>query len=147
MRGVHPNDLALYQQGLKKCYHCTTIKPLTDFTISKKGSSVSGRSSWCRACHRKDGNEFYQRIKLEAFRRYSVTPYPSCCCCTETITQFLCIDHINGGGNAHRKEVGTGIGFYRWLRRNEFPEGFQTLCHNCNHAKWAYGACVHDLYQ
>lgn len=144
MRGVHPEDLALYQQGLKKCYQCKTVKPLTDFRLNSKGSSVSGRSSYCILCQRKNGKEEYERLKLEAFRQYSVTPYPSCTCCGETIVHFLGIDHLNGGGRAHRKEVGSGFGFYRWLRRNGFPEGFQTLCHNCNQAKWAYKVCPHE---
>lgn len=55
---------------------------------------------------------------------------------------FLCIDHIDGGGNKHRAEIKGD--FYRWLIDNNFPPGFQTLCHNCNMAKGLYGRCPHE---
>jgi hypothetical protein len=43
----------------------------------------------------------------------------------------LCIDHINGGGRAHAKEVGGHV--IDWIIKNDFPEGlFQVLCQNCN---------------
>jgi|SRR6267143_846027 len=48
--------------------------------------------------------------------------------------RFLQIDHIEGGGNSHRKLVhtGSGQGFYRWLIRNNFPFAFRVLCAGCN---------------
>ena len=30
------------------------------------------------------------------------------------------------------------------LKRKGFPEGYQTLCHNCNLAKGFYGQCPHE---
>ena len=45
----------------------------------------------------------------------------------------LSIDHINSDGASHRKEVGNGM--YRWLLKNNFPEGFQVLCMNCQFIK------------
>jgi hypothetical protein len=49
----------------------------------------------------------------------------------------LSIDHINGGGSRHRRElsISSGSSFYRWLEINDFPEGFQTLCMNCQYTK------------
>jgi hypothetical protein len=44
----------------------------------------------------------------------------------------LTIDHINGKGEQHRKIVGSGTKFYQWLKNNNFPEGYQVLCFNCN---------------
>ena len=64
-----------------------------------------------------------------------------CACCGETEIDFLAIDHINGGGNEHRRKVGDVHG---WLVKNNFPEGFQVLCHNCNLAKAFYGVCPHQ---
>src|SRR5579859_8227770 len=29
----------------------------------------------------------------------------ACACCGETVVAFLCIDHVNGGGNKHREEL------------------------------------------
>lgn len=71
----------------------------------------------------------------------------SCSCCGEDIYQFLTIDHINGGGNAHRKKtkVRGGHHFYYWLIKNGFPKGYQVLCFNCNMSKGFFGVCPHTL--
>lgn len=45
----------------------------------------------------------------------------------------LQIDHINGGGRRHAIQIkGLGSHFYLWLYNNNYPEGFQVLCANCN---------------
>ena len=72
-----------------------------------------------------------------------------CKCCGEDTEQFMCIDHIDGGGNKHRNELKKGgqpggANTYRWLIVNNFPKGFQVLCHNCNLAKGFYGSCPHE---
>lgn len=64
----------------------------------------------------------------------------SCACCRENHEEFLTIDHILGGGNAHRKTIGN---IYAWLVKNNFPPEFQILCFNCNEAKHFYGVCPH----
>ena len=71
-----------------------------------------------------------------------------CNCCYEPRLEFLTIDHINGGGNKHRKELfgnrkQSGTRFYNWLIKNNFPEGYQVLCWNCNSAKHIYTKCPH----
>ncbi len=65
-----------------------------------------------------------------------------CACCGEDRPEFLGIDHINGGGNKHRKEEGIHS-LSRWLRKNKYPEGFRVLCHNCNISIGSYGYCPH----
>lgn len=67
-----------------------------------------------------------------------------CQCCGENRIEFLSIDHINGGGTKHRKEI-SHANIYVWLKRNKFPEGFQILCHNCNMSKAYYGYCPHRV--
>lgn len=58
-----------------------------------------------------------------------------CCAnCGENIFELLTIDHINGGGSKHRKVIGYH-NIYVWLRRNDFPNGYQVLCYNCNLVK------------
>ena len=59
-------------------------------------------------------------------------------CCNEcgyNNTHALTIDHINGNGNKHRKSIRNsgGASFYKWLIKNNLPEGYQVLCWNCNH--------------
>jgi predicted restriction endonuclease len=51
--------------------------------------------------------------------------------CVEVTKEFLHVDHIDGGGNAHLKEIGFGK-IFRWLIKNNFPPGFQILCVDCN---------------
>lgn len=81
-----------------------------------------------------------QKLKLRVLSHYS-NGMPKCACCGESHTEFLSIDHIRGGGNQHRKEIGQ-LTIYHWLIKNNFPEGFQVLCFNCNHAK-SFGQCPH----
>lgn len=68
-----------------------------------------------------------------------------CACCSERHREFLTIDHIAGGGKAHRKIVGNRGGwmFYKWLKKNGYPAGYRILCFNCNSALGAYGYCPH----
>lgn len=89
--------------------------------------------------HNKENNQKRRMIVLQF---YGGNP-PKCACCGEKEIKFLSIDHIKGGGTKHRKEMGVGKSIYPWLIRNNFPEGFQVLCHNCNMAKGFYGICPH----
>lgn len=85
-------------------------------------------------------------IKLETFYHYCEgVPHCQCPGCEEKHIEFLTIDHINGGGKQHRKEIGIqgGKEFCVWLKRNEYPSGFRVLCFNCNSAIGAYGYCPH----
>ena len=81
---------------------------------------------------------YEQKCKKLAFKHYG----NECACCGETEKLFLTIDHINGGGTKHRKKIGNKICV--WLFKNNFPEGFQTLCFNCNWGKHINnGICPH----
>ena len=80
--------------------------------------------------------------RLKILQAYGGDP-PRCVCCGESILAFLALDHINGGGGKHRQETGGG-GFYVWLAKNNYPEGFQVLCHNCNQGRRMNdGVCPH----
>jgi hypothetical protein len=72
--------------------------------------------------------------------------YGGCCrCCGESTDELLSIDHIEGGGNQHRKAINRyGTDMYRWLKAQGFPPGFRVLCHNCNLARGRYGYCPHE---
>lgn len=85
---------------------------------------------------------FKRNYKTNVFNHYGGTV---CVCCGEQTLEFLTIDHINGGGRQHREEIGAigGIALYRWLRKNNYPDGFQVLCFNCNCTKGRYGYCPH----
>lgn len=88
---------------------------------------------------------YQARLRQEVLSAYS-SGVPKCACCGESEIKFLAVDHIKGGGSAHRKEnrITSGTAMYCWLRKMNFPAGFQILCHNCNIAKGLYGVCPHQ---
>lgn len=88
-----------------------------------------GHHGYCP--HQSHGQHDYigKNIKLEMISAYG----GGCVLCGETAWEFLTIDHINGGGNKHRKQVGNGAQFYKYLRNNEWPmDEYRLLCANCN---------------
>lgn len=71
-----------------------------------------------------------------------------CECCSESLFEFLALDHKNGGGNAHRKEVKQrSANMIGWALANALPPIFRVLCHNCNSAIGFYGRCPHQSGQ
>lgn len=78
-----------------------------------------------------------------------------CACCGETEILFLALDHIEGGGNEHRRQINNNPGnrcgssstqFYKWIEKNNYPDFLQILCHNCNMGKHLNGGkCPHEL--
>lgn len=100
----------------------------------------------CRAIQKRLSLEHVRRLRRKAYEAYGG---PKCACCGETEPLFLSIDHVNGGGNAHRKAIKAageaGGGFYQWLKKKGYPPGFQVLCQNCNVGKWRNGGvCPHQ---
>lgn len=57
-----------------------------------------------------------------------------CSVCGFDDIDCLQIDHIKNDGAEHRRQNGitAGSNTYNWLRRNNYPTGFQVLCANCN---------------
>ena len=90
--------------------------------------------------------EKHQKERLQCLTHYSEgTPKCACLNCNEDRIEFLSIDHINGGGHQHREKIKRrGIGFFKWLIDNNFPEGYRVLCHNCNQSRGYYGYCPHE---
>ena len=121
------------------------------------------QDAWCQPCRsastlswaernpekrrelaRRSATVSHRRRRAEAIEAYG----GACKCCGESEPAFLTIDHIDGGGNAHRRtltadgSIAGSSNFYRWLKNQGWPEGFQLLCHNCNFAK-SHGGCPH----
>jgi hypothetical protein len=75
------------------------------------------------------------RLKNEVMTHYG-NGKAACVRCGYDNIGALDIDHINGDGAEHRKREDVKTrSFYAWLKQNNFPEGFQTLCSNCNQIK------------
>ena len=122
-------------------------------TIAKAVDKIAAEKAW---------NKEYQRVRRKVDPVYAMRSREagirhqagqraevlaaygnSCTCCGEARPVFLTIDHIDGGGTAHRKKLGgSGTTMTRWLLKNECPRGFQVMCFNCNNAKFR-GGCPH----
>ncbi len=74
-----------------------------------------------------------QEIKKAIISHYSKGKQ-SCSKCGFADIRALTIDHIEGKGGVHRRQINTG-NFYRWLIRNNLPNGYQILCMNCQFIK------------
>ena len=144
--------------SFKTCPKCKKSLPISAFY--KLHCSPDGLQYTCKYCtkkwHIKDRlnnpglsaskQRNYRRIvKKEVFDHYG----NNCTCCGEKEIAFLSIDHINGNGVKHRLQIsglkreGAGSRTYSWLRKNNYPPGFQVLCMNCNWAK-SRGGCPHQ---
>jgi hypothetical protein len=84
---------------------------------------------------------YREKLKRDILYHYGGNP-PKCACCGESIYEFLTIDHIKNNGKEDRK-IFHGAQLYAWLRKNNYPIGFQVLCWNCNCAKGHFGECPH----
>src|ERR1022692_2684334 len=93
--------------------------------------------------HNSDLRAHSHRAKVAALNAYG----KNCQCCGEQRLEFLSIDHVNGGGRAHRAKTGSGKAFYRKLRTIGFPQDppLRVLCHNCNQSLGNLGYCPHNL--
>src|SRR3990167_11182501 len=89
---------------------------------------------WCRVCENEAASKYYyshkeqclrankewakrnvektlefgrrrnRKYRMELLQAYGGKD-PKCACCGESELKFLCLDHINGGGGKHRKEL------------------------------------------
>ena len=95
-----------------------------------------------RESRRKYRLKNYEKIAAQArkhnkeLKRELLTHYgdgkPACVICGESRSDCLSIDHINNDGY---KDKRTGAALYHWLKKNNYPEGYQTLCMNCQFVK------------
>ena len=57
-------------------------------------------------------------------------------CSRDKDTRCLLIDHVADNGAEHRRQIGRSSSkLYAFLVRNNFPSGYQVLCHNCSAIK------------
>jgi hypothetical protein len=76
------------------------------------------------------------QLKIQCLIVYGKNGKVQCCWrgCQVTNADMLTIDHVEDNGCDNRLPGGRrrgGSGFHRWLIKNNFPPGLQTLC--CNH--------------
>jgi hypothetical protein len=130
----------------KVCGRCKNKKDISQFGM--RGSKISNSrrldfKSWCYSCCNQDSHEMNRANKIAAFEHYGGI---ICSCCKITEPDFLSLDHMSNDGTEMRKTHGTGTAFYRWLKRNNYPDlNLQVSCHNCNHGRFINGGvCPHQ---
>lgn len=132
----------------KNCKYCNEILTSSNWYPSHKLQSQYK----CKECNTKLQRKYYikgrlsKKISRLKLKKEIIDNYGGkCICCQRDHWLFLTIDHINGGGNIHRKSLGFNSGggnFYQWLKNNNFPQlDYQLLCHNCNLTKGHQGFC------
>jgi len=71
------------------------------------------------------------KIRLRILRHYS--PNLACAACGYRDIRALSLDHINRNGREMRARLGSHE--RQWIIKNNFPEGYQVLCMNCQFIK------------
>lgn len=97
------------------CHNCNHLKFLNS---RPRGESRSMK--WLR------------KLRHEVLKYYSNPP--KCAECDISNIEVLTIDHINDDGAEHRRKFKIK-NLYRWLKKNDYPPGFQILCQNHNIGK------------
>lgn len=127
-------DIQLSMQA--KCNKCNCNLNKKNWASSRKNH----KHRICRTCMAAYKKSFYQNVKKEVINHYG----GKCNCCHESELIFLTIDHIDGQGAKHRRDLGQGKVIYTWLKKNNYPKNnYQVLCFNCNFAKHVLGECPH----
>lgn len=141
---------------MKACTACRKELPLDRFYADRR--TLSGLCAECKECknervkkYNKAHPEQRKAVAAKANRKQYANRRQlvldaygrECRCCGVQEEIFLTIDHMSNDGAAHRAEIGGTAPFYGWLIKNNYPEGFQTLCWNCNWAKHR-GGCPHQ---
>jgi hypothetical protein len=133
----------------------------TEVECNKHGLQKCNKNSRCKLCDREKAlkydskhrdeikvrhKQYRMECRLKVFCHYSNSKIPFCACCGDTIIEFLTLDHIDGDGAKHRKEieVGAGAHTYKWVIDNNFPPIFRVLCYNCNCSRGSHGYCPHE---
>lgn len=80
----------------------------------------------------------YMKERKDISKKEIVSHYSNgenkCALCGFADLDYLEIDHLDKSGSKHRKEnnLSGGVATYRWLIRNNYPQGFRVLCRKCN---------------
>lgn len=146
-------------EGFQDCQSCidssaSRVQNIRD-SYRTKNTCISCKKPWfgktlrCQECGKginKKGRERTKRLKLEVLSFYGKDKIPQCCWrgCDIADIDMLTLDHVNNDGAKHRREYtksgrGGGSALYFLITRNNFPEGYQTLCANHNLKKHIMG--------
>jgi hypothetical protein len=90
-------------------------------------------------------NKYQRNLRRTILEHYSGSIPAQCIQCGEKRYQCLELDHIHDNGAEHGKILckskvyrayrGVNSYIYRDIKKNNYPDGFQTLCSNCHSIK------------
>lgn len=138
----HAAELSKYSKSRYKelrskgiCVYCGE-RPATERLSKGKGRLVK-YCAQCRSRMNLANSKKRLETKIEVLAHYSPNGILKCSWsegCEIVDPDMLSVDHINNNGNVDRKSgiaaLRGGMTFYRRLRKEGFPDGYQTLCHN-----------------
>lgn len=101
----------------------------------------------------KRNKKYEQNIKKKVIGYYSdgknICACKNCPDAIKSSIEFLTIDHIDGNGNKHRRQLKKSktdsSNMYIWLIQNNYPKGFRVLCMNCNWVTRHDKKCPHEV--
>lgn len=127
-----------------KCGDDKAESAFQDFMLRRRPSPIT-----CRDCHLQkmktwvganiDRVRAARRRSVDNLRMDVLNAYGRvCACCGVDHIVFLGIDHIAGAtwDRGKRPRYETGQSLWARLRKEDYPPGYQVLCHNCNIAKY-----------
>jgi hypothetical protein len=134
--------------GKSRCQKCSDYMSSRRIGLLSKGKCSNHHSedivpgtTTCKICIDRLIN-----LKYEVMSHYcGGTPHCQCPGCEVTFLGFLSIDHIESNGSTHVNKSGIKIQgnyLHGWLKKNNFPNGFQILCFNCNSSKRDKEKCL-----
>lgn len=142
---IEPHWVINPDERLQKCYKCEVEKPHNNLHFPSHSKMAHNLLNVCKTCDnkRRSNKGFEERslLRKNVLFHYS-NGAMSCACCGESYQEFLSIDHINGNGSKHCKEINMPL--YRFLKKQNYPPGYRVLCRNCNQADGYYGKCPHQ---
>lgn len=130
------------KEGCTLCQSCIDKRS----AVSSEHYRRRKESGLCRFCnseptadgsmceyHKEKYRDYRISVKLEVLEQYGGAFCAMCGCKDGDDVEVLELDHINGGGTKHRKELNMrGYQFYLWLRQQGYPKGYRVLCPTCN---------------
>ena len=119
-RREHPDDV----RASKRRYYASHSQKCRDAHAAWRAGNKDRIAKWSR--------RYSLELKLDALSHYGKNGKLQCCWpdCDIIDVDMLSLDHINDDGARTRKTQGTGEKLYLFVRKNGYPDGFQTLCHN-----------------
>ncbi len=134
----HPELGGARLESNKRCVKCHADR-VKEYKIRKADEQREYQRKYSAEYNRK-GSPGYERVlqrnteKRHRDKAKVFDHYGRACSCGFDDMRALTIDHVDQMGTAHRRPNGErylGHKLYRWLVVNGFPEGFRTLCRNC----------------